>query len=107
MTEPAPKKRKYTWQEVTNEPRGLFKVGDREFSDQDFTRKERAELMAELGEENGAAPFIVAVLNRRRPDPHHVAVTPEWLDEMLSDEAVGRVFVKLAQLAGMRLNDGG
>lgn len=106
MTEPA-KRKKYTWQEVTNEPRGLFKVGDREFLDQDFTRKERAELLTELGEDGSAAPFIVGVLNRRRPDPQYKKVDAAWLDEMLSDEAIGRVFANLARLAGIQLNDGG
>lgn len=96
----APKK--YTWQEVTNEPRGVFRVGDRDFTDQSFTRRERAELIGSLTEE-GPTPFIVATLNARKTDPLHVDVTPEWVDAQLNDAAIERVFVRLAELVGVQL----
>ncbi|SMB89206.1 hypothetical protein [Deinococcus hopiensis] len=96
-------KKKYTWQEVTNEPRGQFRVGDREFNDQDFTRRERADLYKALPGDPPLEELLLAILNARKIDPLHKDVDQEWLDANLSDKAVMRVLERVAPLIGLKL----
>jgi hypothetical protein len=93
-------RKRYTWEIATNSGRGLFRVGDRDFVDQDFTRSEKAAVLTELGNPEAIeyVPLVLAVLNRRRTDEQALPVDAAWLDTQVSERALADLYARLLTL---------